>query len=125
MEWSGSERTDPTMAQRITPETTEAIIKAVAEDGASYRGLARQFGISRKTVAKIIHSSPPEEPEKHQDVAFRRCKRYWCVPCRQWLIVKPCPVCVLASAELAGTLRNADLLRIAERFPAPQEWYDE
>ncbi len=31
-----------------------------------------------------------------------------------------------AKVELAKiTPRNADLLRIADRFPAPQTWYDE
>jgi hypothetical protein len=33
---------------------------------------------------------------------------------------------IAAQAKLAKiTPRNADLLRIADRFPAPQEWYDE
>jgi hypothetical protein len=33
---------------------------------------------------------------------------------------------VEAKAELARiTPKNADLLNLAERFPAPQEWYDE
>ncbi len=31
-----------------------------------------------------------------------------------------------AKAELSRTTpRNADLLLLADRFPAPQEWYDE
>jgi transposase-like protein len=42
---------------RTTPERRAAILAALAEDGASVRGVARQFGVSPPTVARIRDSS--------------------------------------------------------------------
>ncbi len=65
-----------------------------------------------------------------EDLPFTPTKAITVIPTKQRPFVKgDWPIWILLERNTA-TLReltptNADLLRIADRFPAPQEWYDE
>lgn len=67
----------------------------------------------------VIPATKPQVPLA--DIAYRKARKEDAAP-----VWAPVAAEEAAEKELAEiTPRNADLLRIADRHPAPQAWYDE
>jgi len=63
----------------IKVEVYARVRRAVQVDGMSMREAAREFGLARKTIRKMLAYSVPPGYERKKPVKRKKCSCRWCI----------------------------------------------
>lgn len=110
--------------KRVGKDTRKAIVAERIGQHTTLQGLADKYGISIRTVRKIIRESGEEPLSPLRPVSlreFRVGKPYYCPRCEAIVSVRPCPACAARRAKKNGVKpATAEVVHVYQKSTTPR-----